>query len=85
MKISTLLYLIIFLLSIGFYNQALEPVIGDRSLKIFSFIVILYILDFVKKKLEIRFEFLTKRLDKQLSVWIVIGVIFTFIIIYMFQ
>lgn len=74
MRISSLLYLIVFLSSFGFYFYYIEDLLVEMWQKFLAFMILLSLLQFSKSKAELHFEFLNKRMNKELSVWIVIGI-----------
>jgi ACR3 family arsenite efflux pump ArsB len=81
MRLSTLLYLIVFSLTFGFYFYSIEPLINYVWQRFLIFILLLFTLKFLVRKLELNFKFLNKRIDNHLSVWIVIGLLSTIIVI----
>lgn len=85
MRISSLLYLIVFLLSFGFYYYYIEAFLVEIWQRFLGFMILLYLLRFSKRKAELHFEFLNKRINKELSVWIVIGLFSGVIIFGMFD
>lgn len=80
MRKSTLIFLIASLLSFVFYLNYLEPTIEQTWHEVLIFTLFIMFFRFLKRKAELYFEGLNNRLDKQLSVWIVIG-LFSFLFI----
>ncbi|MBP1942656.1 drug/metabolite transporter (DMT)-like permease [Bacillus luteolus] len=81
MRMSTLLYLVVFSLTFGFYFFTIEPLINYVWQRFLIFMLLLISLNFLVRKLELHFKFLNKRIDNHLSVWIVIGLLSTIIVI----
>lgn len=81
MRISTLIFLVVSIISFVFYLNYLEPIIDQREHKLLIFSLFILFLRMSKRKVELYFEGLNYRLDKQLSVWIVIGLFSSMIII----
>lgn len=83
MRVLTLLSLFITLLVFGGYYYLIEPLIEDqRWLNFLVFMSIFMSLTYVHKKVDgANFEFLQKRIDKQLSLLIVIFSLVVFIVV----
>lgn len=83
MRVLTLLFLFITLLVFGGYYYLIEPLIEDqRWLNFLVFMSIFMSLTYVYKKVDgAKFELLQKRIDKQLSLLIVIFSLVVFIVV----
>lgn len=76
MRVSTLLSFLFFLISLGIYFLVIDPMLESNrwvAFVIFSLIFLSY--SSLDKMLQGRFEFLDKRIDTQISVWIVFGLL----------
>ncbi|MFJ7933329.1 hypothetical protein [Sporosarcina sp. NPDC096371] len=77
MRISSLIQILMVMIAFGVYFYGIEPVIKDQILVKYSiFGLIFFSLTYLSKKIEGRFKIGNKRIDNQLSVWIVVGMIF---------
>ncbi|WP_391203319.1 hypothetical protein [Psychrobacillus sp. L4] len=77
MKIFSLVQLFTAFIAFGIYYYFIEPEINDnRWIKFLIFGLVWFSLSYFSKKFEGSFKFLDKRIDSQLSVWIVLGLIF---------
>lgn len=77
MRIFSLIQLSAAMIAFGIYFYFIEPLLNDKMwLKLFIFVLVLLTLNYFSKRLEGRFKFLDKRIDNQLSVWIVFFIIF---------
>jgi hypothetical protein len=76
-RIYSLIQLSTFIIAFGVYFHVIESLIQDNIILRYSvFGLIFFSLIYLSKKIEGRFKFLDKRIDKQLSVLIVFGLIF---------
>lgn len=80
MRRSTFLLLLLTLLTFGIYFYYFEPLLNSIWQRFIVFMVIIYLLHFIRGKVELHIDFLKKRMDKHASVWLVIG-LFSLIII----
>lgn len=71
MRIISLIKLIVFFIVFGLYISFVNLWIDQTLLKAIIFVFLLYVLDSVSERLQRRFAFLEKRIDKQLSIMIV--------------
>lgn len=77
MRIFSLIHLSAAMIAFGIYFYYIEPLLNENMwLKIFIFVLVLLTLNYFSKRLEGCFKFLDKRIDNQLSVWIVFFIIF---------
>lgn len=77
MRIFSLIQLLLNLMVFGIYYYVIDPLFTDNILpKLLIFTLIWSSLNYFSKKLEGRFIFLEKRIDKQLSLMIVFGLFF---------
>ncbi|MED3573809.1 hypothetical protein [Cytobacillus praedii] len=77
MRIFSLIQLSAAMIVFGIYFYFIEPLLNENMwLKLFIFVLVLLTLNYFSKMLEGRFKFLDKRIDNQLSVWIVFFIIF---------
>jgi len=76
-RIYSLIQLSTFIITFGVYFYVSESMNLDNIILRYSvYGLIFFSLFYLSKKIEGRFKFLDKRIDKQLSVWIVFGLIF---------
>jgi len=76
MRIFRLIQISAVLLVISIFYYFIEPLLPDSILlKVFIFALILMTLSFLTDRLDGRIQILEKRIDKQLSVWIVVGLL----------
>lgn len=80
MRRSTFLLLLISLLTWGIYFYYFEPLLDFIWQRFIVFMGIIYLLHFIRVKVELHIDFLKKRMDNHVSVWLVIG-LFSLIII----
>ncbi|QFF99951.1 hypothetical protein PB01_14590 [Psychrobacillus glaciei] len=77
MKIFSLIQLFTAFFAFGIYYYFIEYEINDnRWIKFLIFGLVWFSLSYFSKKFEGSFKFFDKRIDSQLSVWIVLGLIF---------
>ncbi|MGB3259336.1 hypothetical protein [Paenisporosarcina sp.] len=77
MRIFSLIQLFTALIAFGVYFYFIEPVINDnKMLKYLMFGLVFFFIIYFPQKIKGRYEFLERRIDNQLSVWIVFGLIF---------
>ena len=82
MRIYTIIELIIIMTVFGIYFYFIEPAFSDNvMLRLLIFGIIFVSLTSISKKFEGYFKVLENRVDKQLSVLIVIGLLFIAIFI----
>ncbi|AST90828.1 hypothetical protein [Sutcliffiella cohnii] len=81
MKLSKLLYLIVFLIYIYIILGVVEPLVGNKWITYSIFAVGLFLLSFIIDKAEVHVKALQKRIDPQLSVLIVFGIFGTLFVI----
>ena len=82
LRISSLIELLATMIAFGIFFYFIEPMLaGSLVFKFLVFALILITLRFLSNKLDGYFEFWDRRIDKQLSIWIVIGLIFAFLFI----
>lgn len=84
MRRSTFLFLVIFLVTFGIYFYYIEPLLDSIWQRFLVFMLLLYLLHFIKGKVEQHIDFLKKRMDKHASVWLVIGLFSVVMIVRMF-
>ena len=76
MRIFRLIQISAVLLVISIFYYFIEPKLPYSMLfKVFIFTLILLTLSFLTDRLDGRIQILEKRIDKQLSVWIVVGLL----------
>ena len=76
MRILRLIQISAALLVISIFYYFIEPLLPDNILlKVFIFALILLTLSFLTDRLDGRIQILEKRIDKQLSVWIIVGLL----------
>lgn len=79
MRRSSLVSLIVSLIALGFYFLVIDPMFVDNRWAAFiASILIAASCNLLHRKLEGRFAYLDKRIDMQLSVWIVFGLLIIF-------
>jgi len=77
MRIYSLIQFSTFIIAFGVYFYVSESLNLDNIILRYSVYGLLFFsLIYLSKKVEGRFKFLDKRIDNQLSVWIVFGLIF---------
>jgi drug/metabolite transporter (DMT)-like permease len=81
MRLSSLLYLVVLSLTFGIYFYSIEPLLNHVWQRFLVFMLLFSALNFLVRKLELHFKLLNKRIDNHLSVWIVIGLLSTIIVI----
>ncbi|WBL16612.1 hypothetical protein [Sutcliffiella sp. NC1] len=81
MKLSTLLYFIVFLIFTYIILGVVEPLVGNKWITYSIFAGGLFLLGFIKDKVEVHVKALQKRIDPQLSVLIVFGIFGTLFVI----
>lgn len=74
MKISTLIQLLMIMIMFGVYFYFIEPTIIDTViLRYLVYGLIFFSLTYLSSKFMSRFKLSEKRIDNQLSVWIILG------------
>ncbi|MGY3714719.1 hypothetical protein ACWE42_04245 [Sutcliffiella cohnii] len=81
MKLSTLLYFIVFLIFTYIILGVVEPLVGNKWITYSIFVGGLFLIGFLKDKAEVHVKVLQKRIDPQLSVLIVFGIFGTLFVI----
>lgn len=81
MKLSTLLYFIVFLIFTYIILGVVEPLVGNKWITYSIFAGGLLLIGFLKDKAEVHVKALQKRIDPQLSVLIVFGIFGTLFVI----
>lgn len=82
MRIFSFIQLLTSLMVFGIYFYVIDPLFtGNILLKLLVFLLIWSSLNYFFKKLEGRFIFLEKRIDKQFSLMIVFGLFFVLLFI----
>lgn len=77
MRIFSLIQLLTAMITFGIYFYFIEPVIKENvGFKFLIFALVFFTLSYFSKRFEGLFKILDKRIDNQISVWIVIGLIF---------
>lgn len=65
------------MIAFGIYFYYIEPVIKENVwFNFLIFALVFFTLSYFSKRFAGHFKFLDKRIDNQLSVWVVIGLIF---------
>ncbi|MDN7245672.1 hypothetical protein [Planococcus shenhongbingii] len=76
MRRSTLLGFLMVLIAFGVYFRVIDPMLeSNRWLAFLLFMLISVAGSSLNKAIEGRFEFLDKRLDPQMSVWLAAGLL----------
>lgn len=82
MRIISLINLIAFFVVFYVYISFIDSLIqGNTLLKSFIFGIIVYVLLYLSERIQKRFGFLEKRIDRQLSVMIVFSLFFIVLLI----
>lgn len=82
MRIYSFIQVFVFLVAFGVYFYVIEPKFTENVLNRYLIMGVIYFtLIYVSKRLDGRFKILDKRIDGQLSAWILFVVIFMLLIV----